>query len=202
MGGVGSGRRFGSWHGGKDGTGESLPLDVRELHRAGGLKPGARSSWRWWRGPDTAAAKANGASITTVGEGSDAVRLLYSHRGEPVEQRVALDWTPCHYGGARPWWRCPFCARRVAVIYGAGKYFACRHCYGLCYGCQKEDAHYRTVRRLEKIRAKLKDDGGTFDPLPWKPKGMHWETYSRLMKQLLRERQSSIGYLRSACGMD
>jgi Transposase DDE domain len=30
-----------------------------------------------------------------------------------------LEWTPCNYGGARPWFLCPMdgCRRRVAVLY-------------------------------------------------------------------------------------
>ena len=41
---------------------------------------------------------------------------------------VFLSWTLCQYGGARPWFLCPSCRRRVAILYG-GAVFACRHCY-------------------------------------------------------------------------
>ena len=54
---------------------------------------------------------------------------------------VALDWTPCPFGGARPWFRCPLvvggepCGRRVRILYRpwGARYFGCRHCYGLSY---------------------------------------------------------------------
>jgi hypothetical protein len=43
--------------------------------------------------------------------------------------------------GSRVW-------RRVALLYGAGKYFACRHCYRLVYPSSREYAG-GTVRRRE-----------------------------------------------------
>ena len=62
------------------------------------------------------------------------------HQGETgcksTEQRVPILWTACHFGGRRPWYRCAvysngqYRGRRVAVLYGAGDLFACRHCYG------------------------------------------------------------------------
>jgi hypothetical protein len=178
MGGVGSGRQlYDRQFDSKSTTGESLPLDVRTMHRAGYLKAGARSTCRWWRGGDTPEEKARGASIGTLCTG-DEVILLYSHRGEPVRQTVPLDWTACNYGGRRPWWRCPHCRRRVAVLYGPGKFFACRHCYRLCYESQKENPGDRALRAAWKIRQRLgQEDGGHMIPLPEKPKGMHWDTY-------------------------
>jgi hypothetical protein len=69
----------------------------------------------------------------------------------------------------------------VALIYGAGKYFACRHCYRLCYQSQLEQQPDRWLRAAWEIRRKLgQRGGGHFDRVPDKPKGMHWETYSRL----------------------
>ena len=61
--------------------------------------------------------------------------LIYRSRSgnedwEDQNYPVWLDWTPCHFGGERPWFRCPAmgCGRRVAILYG-GRIFACRHCY-------------------------------------------------------------------------
>lgn len=192
-------RRFSeNSNGSKRATGESLPLDVRTLHRAGYLVPGAVGSSRWWRGLD----KSNGSSIG-YHCGGDFVTLIYNRRGEKVEQRVTLDWTACNFGGKRPWWKCPACARRVAVIYGAGKYFACRNCYGLCYGAQKENSSDRALRKAFKIRERLGDmDGGTFDLFPAKPKGMRWPTYWRLSLEYREAERESWGYARKMLGMD
>jgi hypothetical protein len=100
--------------------------------------------------------------------------------GELVEQSVSLTWTQCALGGRRPWFRCPTCCRRVALLYSSGGLFGCRHCYGLAYASQNENPWLRNIRRTRKIRRRL---GGGFsfaEPLPKKPRGMHWKTYLRL----------------------
>ena len=56
-----------------------------------------------------------------------------------MQQRVAISWTPCRFGGERPWFICSVCAngtycgRQVTKLYDAGRLFACRHCYRLAY---------------------------------------------------------------------
>lgn len=103
---------------------------------------------------------------------------------EDLRFPVRLDWTPCYYGGHRPWWLCPAagCGRRVAVLYG-GRVFACRHCHGLAYTTQRESAVDRQLTRADKIRRRLGGEPGAANPFPPKPKGMHWRTYERLREQ-------------------
>lgn len=181
MGGKGSGRqRYSARRGspGKSATGDSLGLDVRALQRAGRLRPGVYALWQWYRG---AAIPENKVASIGLRAHRSGVTLLYSHAGDLVEQNVCVVRTACNYGGSRVWWQCPACARRVAIIYGAGKFFACRHCYQLCYFSQQEQQRHRWLRAAWKIRQRLgQTEGGHFDRLPDKPKGMHWETYSRL----------------------
>jgi hypothetical protein len=109
MGGLGSGDR---WD--KKGTVENHQrLDVRQLHREHGIKPG------------------------------DQMTLKYEWRGEQVAQEISFDFTSCNYGGLRPWFICMTCGRRVAKIYLGGKYFACRHCLDLTYrSCQESDSRF------------------------------------------------------------
>jgi hypothetical protein len=97
----------------------------------------------------------------------------------------ALDATPCTYGGVRYWFRCPAvgCGRRVAILHGAGKYFACRHCYRLAYASQRENAGDRAARRGDKIRARLQWEPGILNGEGDKPKGMRWRTFERLTTQ-------------------
>ena len=99
---------------------------------------------------------------------------------EAVEQNISFDRTPCNYGGHRWWFLCPHCSRRVAVLYGAGKYFLCRHCHGLTYSSQQESLPDRLMRKSRKIRKQLGGGNSLLDPFPFKPKNMHWETYYRL----------------------
>ncbi len=52
---------------------------------------------------------------------------------------IRLAWTPCNYGGSRPWFLCPGegCGRRVAILYGPTLPLLCRLCRGLRYASQQ-----------------------------------------------------------------
>ena len=124
-----------------------------------------------------------------LGDGKpERVILTYRHRSGPsgkwkgVREPVALTWTACNFGGERPWFICPGagCGRRVAVLYGPGRYFLCRHCYDLVYESQREDKMYRALRRAQKIRKHLGGSANMMEPFLEEPKGMHWKTYERL----------------------
>ena len=93
-----------------------------------------------------------------------------------------MKWTACNFGGERPWFVCPgaTCGRRVAVLYGPGKYFLCGHCYELRYESQREDKKDRALRRAQKIRMRLGGSANMLEPFPERPKGMHHDTYMRL----------------------
>jgi hypothetical protein len=185
MGGLGSGDwyRFNK----KTTTGECHSIDVRYLHREGLLKAGGWFSLRWSRGEHET------GSIGGSVEGHlrlrpERVILRYRHRSGPgaewedVQEPVPLTWTACNFGGERPWFICPGagCGRRVAVLYGPGKYFLCRHCYDLRYESQREDKTQRALRRAQKIRKHLGGSANMMEPFPEKPKGMHLETYMQL----------------------
>lgn len=176
MGGVGSGNRNQS---GKNTTEDALPLDIRRLRRAGVFIPGRLFSWQWTINDKPI------ADIRVRVEIEHAV-LIYRYRPrgatewQNVEQTVYLDRTGCTYGGTRSWWRCPSCSKRVAVLYGAGKCYACRYCYQLAYACQRERADDRAARRADRIRRRLGWPVGIFNPSGGKPKGMHRKTYERL----------------------
>src|SRR5262249_35835981 len=45
-----------------------------------------------------------------------------------------------------------YCGRRITKLYGAGRLFACRHCYRLAYTSQQESAHLRGLWKSQKIR--------------------------------------------------
>lgn len=197
MGGYGSGRR-----GGKDTVSQMRALDVRKLKRDGCLEPGFSGQSTWSRG---------GTVIATIrfrvgqeASGLMYVQLMYRSRDrsevwQDMDYRVALDRTPCNYGGSRVWFRCPSCHRRVAVIYG-GKVFACRHCHRLAYDCQHERRDDRESRQVDKLRDRLKWEPGLLNGKQWKPKWMRWRTYHRLeaeyderMRRLLRLMRGRFG---------
>ena len=154
-----------------------LRLDVRQLHRRDCLRPGLAFSWSWSWGDEPAGS----ISIFT---GADSIRLSYSTRdGEQVDELVGLDLTPCHFGGARTWFLCPRCARRVGGLFG-GRRFWCRHCHGIAYAVENEDAMSRLLRRSNKLRERVKVKAGTAYPVTDKPKGMHWRTFDRIRWQI------------------
>ena len=176
MGGIGSGRR--PSYCGTDATEDSMPLDIRHLGRAGVLAPGRSCSWQW---------TVNDRVQSSIRVEAEAwqVTLAYSHTprdrpAEAIRQIVALEITPGTLGGVRPWFRCPACARRVAVIYGVGRLFACRRCKGLAYASQAEAADDRALRSAGRIRKKLGWVPGIAHGHGPKPVGMHWINFYRL----------------------
>jgi hypothetical protein len=135
-------------------------------------------------------------SIRGVVEGSDRpkhVTLLYRHRRglgsewEDVREPVELARTACNFGGERPWFICPGagCGRRVAILYGPGRYFLCRRCYDLVYESQRENEMNRALRRAQDIRRRLGGSANLTEPFPEKPKGMHWSSYELLHLSLM-----------------
>jgi hypothetical protein len=171
MGGLGSGRQ--GW---KATTGSFNRLNINRLHRDKLLVPGLRYNWQW---------SINGKRTDDINIIVEEYCLTLDYRTrsnggawEDKQYRVPLSWTDCHLGGQRPWFLCPCCGRRVAVLWGGG-IFACRHCHKLAYASQREDRMSRALRRMQKIQARMGWDG-SYGP---KPKGMHWRTFERLEQQ-------------------
>ena len=152
-------------------------LDVRKMKREGCLEPGASGRWCWSRDGETVASVCYRAL-------PGALRLVYNvtEQGkgpESLDYRVGLEWTPCYYGGARAWFLCPTCGRRVAILYG-GKVFACRHCQRLAHDCQRERPDDRAARHADKLRDRLGWIPGALNGGGPKPKWMRWRTFRRL----------------------
>jgi len=99
--------------------------------------------------------------------------------GTPL-QKIEVSWTPCNYGGERPWLVCS-CGRRVRKLRLGGWGFSCRQCLGLSqYASQYKNWGDRALSHAQDIRVRL---GGTANmslPFPQKPRGMHQQTHQRL----------------------
>jgi hypothetical protein len=135
------------------------------------------------------------------------VILRYSYAGEPVPPYlVRWDVTTPRFGGRRYWWLCPQCGRRCATLYG-GPRFLCRVCHNLTYETAQSGGDLRATidRRMLAIRRRLgahTGPGWPFNPLPPKPRAMHWDTYDRLAREYaslaeLRE----FSFLVDLCGL-
>jgi hypothetical protein len=186
MGGFGSGRPEGY---GRNKVEACCSIDVNRLHREGCLVTGYRGSRTWHIDGERIAA-------ISVRAEEDRLVLTYNYRqhgddGESLEEPVPIVRVPCRYGGSRPYFICPgivngvSCRRRVAKLYGPGKYFLCRYCYRLAYASQSEGTWDRELRRANKIRTKLGGEPGMLEPFPDRPKGMWNRTYEQLRDEAL-----------------
>lgn len=167
------GMRWGAGRPAHKGKAEAcMRLDVREWARRGTLVPGYSGSWSWSNSHSGERTGSIGYRI----ESGEAV-LSYSLNGEPRTQRVPILRTPCHFGSARPWFGCPHCRARVAVIYLRRGGFYCRKCAQVAYYSQSEDECGRAWRKQQKAEAKLGAN--------WRrPKGMHHATRERLLQTI------------------
>ena len=195
MGGYGSTR----WGGVQTKQVTSLALDLRieDLRQLGLLGGICRRQRLTWRRGDTVT-----GSINIIAYEDHCV-LHYRHlppnrQPQAIEQVIAFDTTPCHYGGHRYWFLCPHCDRRVAVLYGGLEpLFLCRHCLNLTYECRNEDRANRMIRRGHKALQCL--GGGSLMSPPPRPKGMHCKTYKR---QVEKAQSSWIEALRGELGLE
>ena len=187
MGGYGSTRW--NWSSTKDTVEANPSLDIDRLNRAGCLRPEYRGGWKWAR---------DGEQVASIQLRRDTNTLVLSYRIRPhggewqdVEQPTPIVWMPCRFGGGRPYFVCSgivdgiVCSRWVTKLYGAGRYFLCRHCYRLAYASQREDRYDRALRRANNIRVRLGGEPGVASAFPTRPKGMHRETYERLQSAVL-----------------
>jgi hypothetical protein len=118
-------------------------IDVRRWYRGGWLSTGQHFTTSWTFGSEPAGAiqgRTESGSVVLTWQ----TRSCQTADWKPITQRVPITWTDCHFGGRRPWFICSvyrdgrYCGRRVAILYGAGAYFACRRCHGLAYASQQE----------------------------------------------------------------
>lgn len=170
MGGRGSGSYY---HSSNTATLEEVKrIDIRYMRRRGLLRPNWTGSLSW---------TCRGEPAGDIRYTCFTDRIVFNYRvrsgGEdwqPVEQIVYFDRTPCHIGGDRLWFRCPYCHRRCEVLALADKYPACRKCYRLPYRSQCIDRLGRLQMRQEKLEAML-----------WGDKRKWWRTEKR--ERLLNE---------------
>ena len=80
------------------------------------------------------------------------------------------------------------------MLYGVGGRFRCRACHDLAYGSTREGAYERNRRRADALRRRLGGKPGIFS-VPWKPKGMHWATYERIVAEIdAREHAATVAF--------
>ncbi len=158
-------------------TEDHLEIDVRWLARERMLSTYAFRTVTWRQGGEVI------GSISLSVDKQDSLVFKYrlnssgANECQDVSQHVQLEWTKCRYGGQRPWFVCSHCQRRVAKLYlGSGRWY-CRQSLRLTYPSQSECRLGRLTRKIHALEARLWDR-------EFRPKGMRWKTYNRLVGQL------------------
>ncbi|SHL18965.1 hypothetical protein SAMN02745216_04780 [Desulfatibacillum alkenivorans DSM 16219] len=158
-------------------------IDIRFLRQKGKLSGGSYGVLTWSR---------QGVQTGSIAyfTAADHILLSYRRQGqgkepELVEQVVLFDHTPCNYGGRRTWFLCPQCGSRVAILYGAGRLFLCRHCYRLTYSCQQEGELDRALSKALNLREKLGVNASLSVRITAsdRPRYMHRKTFDRLRNE-------------------
>ncbi|MEF8826193.1 MAG: hypothetical protein V5A27_07630 [Halapricum sp.] len=223
MGGLGSGRReyattptVGECH--------TLPIDVlteavkhpgafvpyrwRDEHGHGdvvasiGIYPEREGRPAFDGGPDEREAVAEALADRATHLRLEATVTPPGGESKDVEYRVELEYTPCHFGGVRPWFRCPAtgCGDRIGKLYRPprAEVFACRECYDLGYrssrtsGDALKQAELRYRRAFAKADAKdRRPHPNSHEPpyVPERAKGMHGEAYADLLAEVHAARE-------------
>lgn len=188
MGGIGSGNF--SWrrppH---DLVEHALVLDMTALNRARQLVLGTTISGRC-----AAVAPLHGSPMAItyhcdLTDLDDArIDLSFCVGGTGCHETVHLTATRLRLGGIRLWFLCPLTGQRVRALYlPAGKRkFASREAHGLSYRSQGESALFRSITRVQNIRARLGGNLSIHSPFPARPRGMHRRTYERLREAALK----------------
>lgn len=101
--------------------------------------------------------------------------------GMAENQRLNITYTRPRYGGKRPWFICPKCGRRVAILYRQWGGYSCRHCQMLPYASQRQNILERLQAKISKIKEQLDISDGH---VPIKPKNMRQKTFDGLLKTL------------------
>lgn len=157
---------------------EVVSLDVNRLKRRGLFGRGTSTvvTWHdtWGRTAGSIMVQSDGQHLT--------LRFRQCWAGQDwrkIEQPVAIEWTPCHLGGSRPWFVCPLCSRRAGKLYALQGGFICRRCAQLDYRCQRETPCADAIEQLDRLKLRLGGLHGMDMPFPHRPRGMHSTTYRR-----------------------
>lgn len=142
-------------------------IDVRHWARIGVLEAGEAGRVHW---PD-------GGHVGYCVDG-DALALAQDFSGRPLVQQLRILHTPCHYGGSRPWFACPHCWRRSAILYLKQDGFRCRRCGTVANACQSESANDRAWRKQSKAERRL-------GVARSRPKGMRCVTYVAVLAKIV-----------------
>lgn len=159
-----------------------ISLDIRELQREQLLEPEQAYNLHQYK-------SGYKLGIFSVCTHRDCLELSFTacsqHYDSYMAQSIDIAWTPCHFGGHRPWFLCPSkqCNKRVAILYGPQP-MLCRHCRRIAYESQRENNIQRMLRKLRSIEASCPRPQDKSAPNTlMRPKGMHYRTFQQLQSR-------------------
>ena len=174
-------------------------IDIRYMKRQGMLYEGYVGVLSWWQGDVS-----TGNVYVYVKQGFMTIKYRTRFNKGPwhdIQQDIKFDSTACNLGGSRQWFLCPDCGKRVAILYAGGIKFLCRHCHDLSYQSKNEDQADRMRRKARKIRNRLGASGDLFQPVLFKPKGMHQKTFDRLRQAEYEANQTVLWSMAKDMGL-
>lgn len=135
------------------------------------------------------------------------MRLRYTQTDDEgnkkdFDYKVELITTPCKFGGQRFWFTCPLtvngkvCGRRVGVLFKAGDYFGCRHCYNLAYEVQNKGGSSKISGKIVSL---LELDRMKNDIKRIRYNGRYTKRY---VKYLELKNKSWGGFMTASCALD
>lgn len=123
----------------------------------------------------------SGIMISVVG---DAVQVI---QGSAILY-IAIERTACNYGGSRPWFLCPGCGGRRAVLYDSGHGYECRRCTRLVHTSVTEDKFHRLRRKRGKLLERLRE----YDV---RPKWKRWATFDQIYWEQAKAEYDAVCWL-------
>jgi len=157
-------------------------LDVRELHRRGYLLRRCVPRWPEFMGP----------KIERIRMDRYSIHIEFCNHFTP--QQIRITWTPCNFGGSRPWMHCPHCHHRVTRLFKGLSGYYCRECVGAPpYESQLRNDMARVYLRAYRLRERIGGGRPAIDPIRERPYRMWRKTYQRIVTEVERLERILIG---------
>ncbi len=179
MGGIGSGNHIRLNR--KTTTVEVKQISVYFMNQQGYLKEGYKGKLSW---------SSNGRSIGSINFKvlDSFIHFSYSYRVHGDDWKdysinVRLTTTSCHYGSSRYWFICPSCRKRVGILYLENISPSCRCCSDIVYISKNSSDIDQLNSKISKLSERIFEAQGK-SYIKTKKKGMHWNTYYRLLDDL------------------
>jgi hypothetical protein len=106
------------------------------------------------------------------------LQVAYKEHGVSCCAEISIEYTAGQFGGCRPWFRCPQCERRSALLYLGPLGFSCRVCRQLNYASQRLGICGKSWARQRVLEGQLGERCS-------RPKWMRSARYRHLMAEIV-----------------